>query len=130
MSLSSNLDIHEWRDVYKKLTYWELELEQAGDKSVEDILSMQKTEANMQFFKFVKNNYKDWINGDDAPLFSHNIVRKKILPLIEESKPTYLIIIDNLRYDQWKIIEPNILQDFDLVNDEIYYSILPNNSIF
>ena len=136
MSLSSNLDIHEWRDVYKKLTYWELELEQAGDKSVEDILSMQKTEANMQFFKFVKNNYKDWINGDNAPLFSHNIVRKKILPLIEESKPTYLIIIDNLRYDQWKIIEPTIVKDFDLVKDEMYYSILPTatqysrNSIF
>lgn len=136
MSLSSNLDIHEWRDVYKKLTYWELELEQSGDKSVEDILSMQKTEANMQFFKFVKNNYKDWINGDDAPLFSHNVVRKKILPLIEERKPTYLIIIDNLRYDQWKIIEPTIVKDFDLVRDEMYYSILPTatqysrNSIF
>ncbi|MBJ10539.1 MAG: two-component system response regulator [Flavobacteriales bacterium] len=136
ISLSSNLDIHEWRDVYKKLTYWELELEQAGDRSVEEILSMQKAEANMQFFKFVKNNYKDWINGDDAPLFSHNIVRKKVLPLIDEGKPTYLIIIDNLRYDQWKIIEPTIVKDFDLVRDEMYYSILPTatqysrNSIF
>ena len=125
MSLSSNLDKHEWSDIYKKLTYWELELEQAGDKSVEDILSMQKTEANTQFFKFVKNNYKDWINGNNAPLFSHNIVRKRVVPLMEESIPTYFIVIDNLRYDQWKIIEPNILQDFDLVNDEIYYSILP-----
>ena len=97
---------------------------------------MQKAEANMQFFKFVKNNYKDWINGDDAPLFSHNIVRKKVLPLIDEGKPTYLIIIDNLRYDQWKIIEPTIVKDFDLVKDEMYYSILPTatqysrNSIF
>ena len=54
MSLSSNLDKHEWSDIYKKLTYWELELKQAGDKSVEDILHMQKTEANTQFFKFVK----------------------------------------------------------------------------
>ena len=125
MSLSSNLDKHEWSDIYKKLTYWELELEKAGDKSVEDILCMQKTEANTQFFKFVKNNYKDWINGNNAPLFSHNIVRKRVVPLMEDSIPTYFIVIDNLRYDQWKIIEPNILQDFDLVNDEIYYSILP-----
>ena len=136
MSLSSNLNTHEWRDVYKKLTYWELELEQSGDRSVEDILSMQKTEANMQFFKFVKNNYKDWVNGYNAPLLSHNIVRKKVLPLTEENKPTYLIIIDNLRYDQWKIIEPSIVKDFDLVRDEMYYSILPTatqysrNSIF
>ena len=136
MSISSNLDKHEWRDIYKKLTYWELELDQAGDRSVEDILSMQKTEANSQFFKFIKNNYKDWINGKDAPLFSHNIVRRKVLPLIEERIPTYFIVIDNLRYDQWKIIEPTLLQDFDLVKDEIYYSILPTatqysrNSIF
>ena len=136
MSISSNLDKHEWRDIYKKLTYWELELDQAGDRSVEDILSMQKTEANTQFFKFVKNNYKDWINGKDAPLFSHNIIRRKVLPLIEERIPTYFIVIDNLRYDQWKIIEPTLLQDFDLVKDEMYYSILPTatqysrNSIF
>ena len=97
---------------------------------------MQKTEANIQFFKFVKNNYKDWINGKNAPLFSHNIFRKKVLPLMQERIPTYFIVIDNLRYDQWKIIEPSILQDFDLIKDEIYYSILPTatqysrNSIF
>ena len=136
MSLSSNLDKHEWRDIYKKLTYWELELERSGDKSVEDILSMQKTEANTQFFKFVKNNYKDWINGNNAPLFSHNVFRKKVLPLIQKRIPTYFIVIDNLRYDQWKIIEPSILQDFDLLKDDIYYSILATatqysrNSIF
>ena len=72
----------------------------------------------------------------DPPLFSHNIVRKKVLPLMEDSIPTYFILIDNLRYDQWKIIEPTIVQDFDLVKDEMYYSILPTttqysrNSIF
>ena len=125
MSLSSSLDKHEWRDIYKKLTFWELELEKSGDESVEGILSMQKTEANTQFFKFIKNNYKQWINGEDSPLFSHNIVRKKVLPLMEDNKTTYLIVIDNLRYDQWKIIEPTIIKDFDVIKDEMYYSILP-----
>ena len=125
MSLSSSLNKHEWRELYKKLTYWELELEKSGDKSVEDILVMQKSEANSQFFKFVKNNYKEWLNGDNSPLLSHNIVRKKVLPLMEGSKPTYLIVIDNLRFDQWKIIEPTIVKDFEIVKDEMYYSILP-----
>ena len=88
-----------------------------------------------QFFKFVKNNYKDWINGEILHCFLI-ILSKKVLPLIDEGKPTYLIIIDNLRYDQWKIIEPTIVKDFDLVRDEMYYSILPTatqysrNSIF
>ena len=125
MSLSSSLNKHEWRDIYKKLTYWELELEESGDESVEEILKMQKSEANSQFFKFVKNNYKEWLNGDNSPLLSHNIVRKKVLPLMEDNKPTYLIVIDNLRFDQWKIIEPTIVKDFEIVKDEMYYSILP-----
>ena len=125
MSLSSSLNKHEWRDIYKKLTYWELELEKSGDESVEDILVMQKAEANSQFFKFIKNNYKDWLNGDNSPLLSHNIVRKKVLPLMEGNKPTYLIVVDNLRYDQWKIIEPSIIKDFEVIKDEMYYSILP-----
>lgn len=125
ISLASSLDRIEWKDIYKKLIYWELELEKSEDESIEDILSMQKTEANSQFFKFIKKNYKDWVNGDDAPLLSHNLIRKKVVPLMEDNKPTYLIVIDNLRYDQWKIIETTILKDFTLLKDEMYYSILP-----
>ena len=125
MSLSSFLNKEEWYKIYKKLTYWELELDKLGDKSVEQILAMQKTEANTQFFRFIKNNYKDWIRGQDAPLMSHNLIRKKVLPKMEENKPTYLIVIDNLRYDQWKIIEPSVLEDFMVINDEMYTSILP-----
>ena len=125
MKLSSNLNKEEWYDIFKKLTYWELELEKSGDNSVEQILEMQKAEANAQFFKFIKNNYKDWMNGENAPLMSHNILRKKVAPLMTDDKPTYMIVIDNLRYDQWKIIEPSVLEDFAIENEEIYTSILP-----
>jgi DNA-binding response OmpR family regulator len=125
MSLSLSLNKHEWYEIYKKLTYWELELDKSGDKSIEQILAMQKTEANTQFFRFIKNNYKNWIMGDNSPLMSHNLIRKKVLPQMQKNKPTYLIIIDNLRYDQWKIIEPSVLEDFKIINDEMYTSILP-----
>ena len=136
IQLSSNLNKEEWYDIFKKLTYWELELEKSGDDSVEQILEMQKSEANAQFFKFIRNNYKDWINGEDAPLMSHNIIRKKVAPLMRDDKPTYMIVIDNLRYDQWKIIEPSVLEDFVVESSEMYTSILPTatqyarNSIF
>ncbi len=125
MKLSSYLNKEEWYDIFKKLTFWELELEKSGDNSVDQILEMQKTEANSQFFKFVKQNYKDWIQGNDAPLMSHNIIKKKVAPLMSDNKPTYMILIDNLRYDQWKIIEPSILEDFIVESDEMYTSILP-----
>jgi len=125
MSLSGSLDKDEWIDIFKKLTFWELEIEKSGEGSVEEILSMQKTEANTQFFRFVKNNYKKWINGEDAPLMSHNLVRRNVISHLSNKKPLYLIVIDNLRYDQWKIIEPVILHDFRVKKEEIYYSILP-----
>jgi DNA-binding response OmpR family regulator len=125
MSLSSSLNKEEWYDIFKKLTYWELELDKSGDESVEQILAMQKTEANTQFFRFIKSHYKNWIKGEDAPLMSHNLIRKKVIPAMEDNKPTYLIVIDNLRYDQWKIIEPSVLEDFQVVEDEMYTSILP-----
>ena len=125
MSLASSLNKEGWYDIFKKLTYWELELDKSGDESVEQILAMQKTEANTQFFRFIKNHYKNWIKGEDAPLMSHNLIRKKVMPAMEDNKPTYLIVIDNLRYDQWKIIEPSVLEDFQVVKDEMYTSILP-----
>ena len=88
---------------------------------------MQKIEANSQFFRFVKQNYAAWMRGDQAPLLSHNLFRKKVLPLIDNI-PTYLIVIDNLRYDQWKVIEPIILDDFLLEEEDMYYSILPTST--
>ncbi len=136
IQLSSKLDKEEWYNIFKKLTYWELELEKSGDDSVEQILEMQKSEANSQFFKFVKDNYESWINGVDAPLMSHNIIRRKVEPLMNEDKPTFMILIDNLRYDQWKVIEPSVSEYFIVDKDEIYTSILPTstqysrNSIF
>ena len=125
MSLSTALNKQEWIDIYKKLTFWELELDKTTEESVEDILSMQKTEANTQFFRFVKNNYKKWINGEDAPLLSHNLMRKNVFAHLKENQPLYFILIDNLRFDQWKVIEPEILNDFRVKKEEIYYSILP-----
>ena len=124
MRLSESLSKQEWIDIFKKLTFWELEIEKSGEQSVEEILSMQKQEANTQFFRFVKENYKSWINGVDAPLLSHNLIRKNVSPLLDK-KPLYFILIDNLRYDQWKIIEPMIQNDFRVKKEEIYYSILP-----
>jgi len=125
VSLTSSLGKEEWYEIFKKLTYWELELDKSGDESVEQILAMQKSEANTQFFRFIKNNYKDWIKGEKAPLMSHNLIRKKVISQMEDNKPTYLIVIDNLRYDQWKIIEPSVLEDFSVLEDEMYTSILP-----
>ena len=136
LQLSSNLSFQEWFKVYKKIIYWELELSKSNDSSIDEIISMQKNEANSQFFRFVSRNYQDWINNIESPLLSHNLLETKVFPLLNSSSPVYLLLIDNLRYDQWKVIEDNLLQKFKIIDDSMYMSILPTatqysrNSIF
>tara|TARA_Y100000739_G_scaffold63060_1_gene52132 strand:+ start:1271 stop:2815 length:1545 start_codon:yes stop_codon:yes gene_type:complete len=136
LQLSSNLTFEEWYDVYKKIIYWELELSKSNDNSIDEIISMQKSEANSQFFRFVSKNYESWINDINSPLLSHNLMEKKVFPYLNKDSSVYMLLIDNLRYDQWKIIEDKILEKFKVIDDDMYMSILPTstqysrNSIF
>lgn len=115
----------EWADLYQKLVYWELELEEIEDNSMIEILESQKTEANTQFCKFIEKNYASWFQGDDdAPVMSHTLFREKIVPQLKDSQ-TLLIVIDNLRYDQWKAFEPMLSNIYKKTTEEIFYSILP-----
>ena len=126
MSLNENLNYEEWVEVYKKLIFWELELEKLEDPQMHEILTMQKAEANTQFSKFISNNYLDWFNGKSkGPLMSHELLRKKVFPLINDTTPVFFILIDNLRYDQWKVIHPIISEYFRLEEEDTYSSILP-----
>jgi len=126
MQLNDRLDVEDWKEVYRKLIFWELELESGSDGVMEEVLTMQKSEANAYFSKYVTENYVDWVNGNggDVPLMSHNVMREKVVPLLSE-EPLFLIMIDNLRYDQWKSIEPALSDLFRTTEEEIYFSILP-----
>ena len=100
MQLSDNLSFEEWTEIYKRLIYWELELE-GGDNSMNEILLMQKNDANNLFTKFIKRNYANWLNlDDDKPLMSHRLLKERVLPLLKDGKEVVMIIIDNFRYDQ------------------------------
>ncbi|MCX2493637.1 PglZ domain-containing protein [Pedobacter sp. PF22-3] len=126
MTLGDRLNYEEWIDVYKKIVFWELELEKLDDPQMHEILTMQKQEANTQFTKFIEENYLDWIkNKDNAPLLSNELLKKKAFPLINDNTPVFFILIDNLRYDQWKIINPLISEYFRIDEEDMYTSILP-----
>ena len=95
-------------EFYKRIVYWELKLDNIYDKGMVGILESQKNEANNLFFKFIANNYKGWLKGDNSPILSHNAFKKLVLPKINNTERSILLMIDNLRYDQWKVIEPVI----------------------
>ncbi|MCC6252832.1 MAG: PglZ domain-containing protein [Bacteroidia bacterium] len=132
LQLSDNLDMNEWMDVFRKLTFWELELEKLSDSGMVEVLSMQKREANTQFCKFIEKNYVSWVNATakEIPIQSHTLFAKKIAPLINNDSPLFMVVIDNLRYDQWKVIQPLLNDYFKTETEELYYSILPTATQF
>ena len=116
----------EWIDLYKKLIFWEIELENIEDQAMLDILDSQKVEANVQFSKFIEKNYQQWFNQTDKPILSHEIFGTLVAPEIrKKDKPILFVVIDNLRYDQWKAIEATINNHYKLEKEVSYFSILP-----
>ncbi len=131
MELSNQLDYSEWGEVYKKLVRWEPELEASQDEGIMQVLRMQQDEANTVFSRFIEKNYTTWINNrsNDKPVLSHTLLRDKVLPHLDSTdNPLFVILIDNLRYDQWKAIQPIIEEFFRVESDELYYSILPTTT--
>ena len=125
VDLSMVNSFEEWTELYQKLVYWEIELENINDQGMVEILESQKQEANTQFFKFIKKNYQDWLEGDHKPILSHTLFKDCVLPHINKSKGTLLVVIDNLRYDQWRMMEPLISDYYKKVQEIPFYSILP-----
>ena len=127
MEISNRLNYEEWVEVYKKITHWELKLGLSGDEEMSQVLKMQKDEANQVFCKYVERNYADWVNGKNPsrPVLSHNLIKEKVFPLLSDNKPLFVVLIDNLRYDQWKVLQPIIEEYFRVDREEIFYSILP-----
>jgi len=129
MAFNDNLNHEEWADIYKKLVFWDLEL---GQSEMAEVLDMQISEANLNFSKYVIRNYESWLNdpASDRPLLSYELMKKKIIPEINDSRPLFFIVIDNLRYDQWKSIQNTIVNLFNLEREETYFSILPTTTAY
>ena len=125
MQIMDSRTIEDWKDVYRRLVHWELELS-ATDSSMTEMLQMQKEEANKSFAKFVHNNYINWVKPgqSERPLMSPDIFKHKVFPLIDKGEKVFLVVIDNFRYDQWRVLSQEIGEMFDMEED-MYTSILP-----
>lgn len=127
MTINDNLSWQEWIDIYKKIIYWEIEMDKLQDKSMLDVLKMQKSDANTQFFKFVERNYISWLNGKNTapPTMSHTLFKNKFVKELVKDEPVFFILIDNLRLDQWKVIQPIIQDYYQVESEDAFFSILP-----
>ena len=124
--INDSYSTEDWKEVYKKLVYWELELSE-NQKGMVDLLRTQKQEANHLFCKFVKKNYENWIvkpETPDRPIMSPDIFKTKLFPLLDKEEKVFFILIDNFRLDQWKEVK-DMLSEFFTFQEDLYYSILP-----
>jgi CheY-like chemotaxis protein len=124
MQINECRTAEDWVEVYKKIVYWELELEEAKT-GMDDMLKQQKSEANNQFSKFIRKNYLDWTDlSSDRPLMSPDLFKTKVFPLLDAGEKVFFILIDNFRFDQWQVIK-RLLGDRFNYDESIYYSVLP-----
>lgn len=137
-ALSSQPDYNQWMEIYRKLVYWELEIQKSDSPEMQEVFSTQKQEANNDFFKFISKQYASWVSpkSEAAPIMSHTLLQFKVFPHLEKGKPLFFVLIDNLRFDQWKMIQPIFAESFRIHEEDSFYSILPTatqyarNSIF
>src|SRR5678809_257213 len=122
MALNSSPDYNEWMEIYKKLVYWELEMEKSDSPEMQEVLQSQKSEANTEFFKFISRNYSSWVKpkSGDGPVMSHTLMQFKVLPHLEKGVPLFFIFVVNLRFDQWKAIQPMFVESFRLHEEEFF----------
>ena len=127
MDLAMVNSFEDWIELYKKLIFWEIELENIEDQGLISILESQKTEANSQFGKFIEKNYEKWFEDKaNKPVLSHKLFREGVVPeLVKKDKPILFVVIDNLRYDQWKAFESVVNNHYKLEKEMAYFAMLP-----
>ena len=124
MQINDSLTLEQWIEVYKRLTYWELQLSET-DSSMKEMLAMQRVEANTEYTKFIRKNYMKWMeNHDNRPLMSPDIFKHNVFPHLDKGEKVFLLVIDNFRYDQWRMIYDEIA-DLFTIEEDLYCSILP-----
>ncbi|NOY38449.1 MAG: bifunctional response regulator/alkaline phosphatase family protein [Chlorobi bacterium] len=117
---------NDWADIYRRLVYWELEFEHVPESEMMQILEQQQQEANREFARFVQKNYTTWLNNDrNHPVLSPRVLKEWVFPHFAGQDKNCLLIIDNLRYDQWRVLNELIRDYYNLEEEHLYCSILP-----
>jgi DNA-binding response OmpR family regulator len=121
----------DWAALYQDIVYWDLELDKAEDTSMAEILMSQKKDANRDFSVFIRRNYADWLRGKgERPVMSHLLLKEWVFPELKKQTPLCLVVIDNLRLDQWKCIRPFLEKDWKIEDEKIFFSILPTTTSY
>lgn len=133
--LFSSPNWEKWSELYQEICRWDLALGQINDNALSQTHFLEKMNCNSEFSSYVADNYRKWLEMDERPRLSFDLISEYVVPQLNAKKPVYFIVMDCMRLDQYFAIEPFINELFD-VDLNLYYSILPTatpysrNSIF
>ncbi len=114
----------DFAELYIELTGWHVSLEEAGEQGLLDTVQSLMTDLRSDFGRWVGQEYPRWLNGEgDPPALSVDVVEEHLLPLLGSS-PVFLVVLDCMRLDQWRVIAP-LLAPFFEIEESYHYSILP-----
>jgi len=121
------LDWRGWIERYAELVQWDLDLTSAGEAGLHGSLRTLLPEGRRAFAQYIAKQYPHWVNAGlegDRPPLSIDVVGEFLLPVLESEKRALFIVVDCLRLDQWRGLEPIIASMFE-VDTTHYYSLLP-----
>ncbi|MDE6528632.1 MAG: PglZ domain-containing protein [Muribaculaceae bacterium] len=147
MQINDAQHIEDFYKLYEKLVNWEMRLA-STETNMDEMLRMQKADADSAFYKYVKRNYADWVKAlptlsarntaaddENRPMLSPEVFRNSVFPLLDNGEKVFFVLIDNFRLDLWLMVKP-LLADYFTFEEQLYTSILPTatqyarNSIF
>jgi CheY-like chemotaxis protein len=115
----------DWEGIYDDLVTWGMDLFRYSDHGLLDTQSEQLAAANLALGRYVREHYQDWVNGaDDAPTLSPDVYQTFVEPEVQAHDQVLWILIDCMRVDQWRMVEP-LLEPFYRLERQQFWSILP-----
>jgi len=126
-----DLDWRGWIERYREVVGWDVDLAEAGETGLHESLQGLYPDMRREFAVFVQREYPRWLaalEGDRPPL-SIDVVSEFLLPTFDRHRSALFVVIDCLRLDQWRTIEPLLAELFE-VETTYHYAVLPTATPF
>jgi CheY-like chemotaxis protein len=115
----------DWTELYVDMVTWGMDLFAYSDRGLLATQSEQMAKADLAVARYVRERYREWVHeAEGAPLLSPDVYHTWIEPEVQTADQLLWIIIDCMRLDQWRMIEP-LLEPYFHLDRRTYWSILP-----
>jgi len=124
MAMQEVLFADDWWRLYDRLVDWQVKFDTYKNTGLGTILEDQINTCNREFTHFIESNYSAWMDMEDRPMLTKDIVPKYIGPHLRDQEKVCLLVVDCMRYDHFKVMMP-LLEPLFNIELEYCLSLLP-----